>query len=172
MALDLTEDEKQLLAALPQSIGSAVAFAGRSGLFGTGKEMFASGQALMSGLKDYPGNELIQAIVPDPSAADKRAELDQARQTRDWAMARMKAKGITSAEKLTAQTLDDAREAAQLLSSKVDTNTASQYRAWAMGVAEKVAMASTEGGFLGFGGTRLSDDEKAIIAQIKTALGA
>ena len=172
MPLNLTEDELQLLAALPQSIGSAVAFAGRSGLFGTGKEMFASGQALMAGVKDYPGNELIQAIVPDPQAADKSAELDQARKTRDWAMARMKAKGITSAEKLTAQTLDDAREAAQLLSSKVDTNTASQYRAWAMGVAEKVAMASTEGGFLGFGGTRLSDDEKAIIAQIKTALGA
>lgn len=75
MALNLTEDELQLLASLPQSIGSAVAFAGRSGLFGTGKEMFASGQALMAGAKDYPGNELIQAIVPDPNAADKSAEL-------------------------------------------------------------------------------------------------
>ena len=73
MPLNLTEDELQLLAALPQSIGSAVAFAGRSGLFGTGKEMFASGQALMAGVKDYPGNELIQAIVPDPQAADKSA---------------------------------------------------------------------------------------------------
>ena len=54
MPLNLTEDELQLLAALPQSIGSAVAFAGRSGLFGTGKEMFASGQALTAGAKDYP----------------------------------------------------------------------------------------------------------------------
>ena len=33
-------------------------------------------------------------------------------------------------------------------------------------------MASTEGGFLGFGGTRLSDPEKALIEQIKTALRA
>ncbi|HOB66675.1 hypothetical protein [Ottowia sp.] len=172
MALNLTEDELQLLAALPQSIGSAVAFAGRSGLFGTGKEMFASGQALMAGVKDYPGNELIQAIVPDPSAADKAAELDQARKTRDWAMARLKAKGITSAEKLTAQTLDDAREVAQLLASKVDPAQAAQYRQWALGVAEKVAMASTEGGFLGFGGTRLSDDEKKLIAELRGALGA
>lgn len=98
MPVNLSEEELQLLAALPQSIGSAVAFAGRSGLFGTGKEMFASGQALMAGVKDYPGNELIQAIVPDPKAADKSAELEQARKTRDWAMARMKAKGITSAE--------------------------------------------------------------------------
>ena len=91
MPVNLSEDELQLLAALPQAIGSAVAFAGRSGLFGTGKEMFASGQALMAGAKDYPGNELIQAIVPDPQAADKGTELDQARKTRDWAMARMKA---------------------------------------------------------------------------------
>ena len=172
MALNLTEDELQLLASLPQSIGSAVAFAGRSGLFGTGKEMFASGQALMAGVKDFPGNELIQAIVPDPAAADKSAELDQARKTRDWAMARMKAKGITSAEKLTAQTLEDAREAAQLLNSKVDPAQAAQYREWAMGVADKVAMASTEGGFLGFGGTRLSDDEKKVIAELRGALGA
>ncbi len=172
MALNLSDDELQLLATLPQAIGSAVAFAGRSGLFGTGKEMFASGQALMAGVKDYPHNELIQAIVPDPGAADKNAELAQARQSRDWAMARMKAKGITSAEKLTAQTLEDAREAAQLLDSKLDPTTASQYRSWAMSVAEKVAMASTEGGFLGFGGTRLSDDEKNVIAQIKSALGA
>ena len=172
MPLNLTEDELQLLAALPQSIGSAVAFAGRSGLFGTGKEMFASGQALMAGAKDYPGNELIQAIVPDPSAADKSAELDQARKTRDWAMARMKAKGITSAEKLTAQTLEDAREAAQLLDSNEHQAQAAQYRQWALGVADKVAMASTEGGFLGFGGTRLSDAETSLIDQLKTALRA
>ena len=172
MKVELTEDEKQLLALLPQSIGSAMAMAGKSGLFGTGKEMFASGQALMAGVKHYPGNELIQAIVPDPQAADKSAELDQARKTRDWAMARMKAKGITSAEKLTAQTLEDAREAAQLLDSKVDPAQAAQYRQWALGVADKVAMASTEGGFLGFGGTRLSDAEKSLIDQLKTALRA
>ena len=172
MALNLTEDELQLLASLPQSIGSAVAFAGRSGLFGTGKEMFASGQALMAGIKDYADNELIQAIVPDPHAADKSAELDQARKTRDWAMARLKAKGVTSAEKLTAQTLEDAREAAQILDSKVDPAQAAQYRQWALGVADKVAMASTEGGFLGFGGTRLSDAEKSLIEQLRTALRA
>ena len=49
---------------------------------------------------------------------------------------------------------------------------AAQYREWALSVAEKVAMASTEGGFLGFGGTRLSDAEKALIEQLKTALKA
>ena len=172
MSLNFSEDELQLLATLPQSIGSAVAFAGRSGLFGTGKEMLASGEALMAGLRDYPHNALIQAIVPEPAAADTQAELAQARKTREWAMARLRAKGITSAEKMTAQTLEDAREVARLLNDKLDPGTAAEYRAWVLDVAEKVAMASTEGGFMGFGGTRLSDAEKALVAAIRSALGA
>jgi hypothetical protein len=39
-------------------------------------------------------------------------------------------------------------------------------------VAEKVAEASTEGGFLGFGGVRVTDAEKASIAEVAQALGA
>ena len=40
-----------------------------------------------------------------------------------------------------------------------------------MAIAEKVANASTEGGFLGFGGERLSAPEKALLTQIHEALG-
>ena len=38
-------------------------------------------------------------------------------------------------------------------------------------LATKVAEASKEGGFLGFGGTRVNDAEKAVIEQIKAAIG-
>jgi len=34
-----------------------------------------------------------------------------------------------------------------------------------------VAEASTEGGFLGFGGVRVSDAEKATLTEISSALG-
>ena len=172
MTPDLTPDELQLLATLPQAIGSSVAFAGRSGLFGTGKELFTSGQVLMAGLKTYPDNELIRAIVPDPRAADKQGELAQARATRDWASARMKALGIRTPAQLTAQTLADARAVAALLDSKVDPLQAAQYREWTLSLAEKVAMAATEGGFLGFGGARLSDAERRLIDELRAALGA
>ena len=168
----LSEDELMLLATLPQAIGSCVATAAGSGLLGTGKELFASGQAVMAGLKDYPGNALIQALVPDPSAEDKQAELAQARATRDWAMARLKAKGIHTPAQMAALTLEDARAVARLLDSRVDPAQAAQYRAWALSVAEKVAQAATEGGFLGFGGTRLSEAEQALIAQLREALRA
>lgn len=172
MAPNLSEDEMMLLATLPQAIGSCVATAAGSGLLGTGKELFASGQAVMAGLKDYPGNALIQALVPDPSAEDKSAELAQARATRDWAMARLKAKGIHTPAQMAALTLEDARAVARLLDSRVDPAQAAQYRAWALSVAEKVAQAATEGGFLGFGGTRLSEAEQALIAQLREALRA
>ena len=168
----LSEDEQMLLATLPQAIGSCVATAAGSGLLGTGKELFASGQAVMAGLKDYPGNALIQALVPDPSAEDKSAELAQARATRDWAMARLRSKGIHTPAQMASLTLEDARAVARLLDSRVDPAQAAQYRAWALSVAEKVAMAATEGGFLGFGGTRLSEAEQALIAQLREALGA
>ena len=172
MAPNLSEDEMMLLATLPQAIGSCVATAAGSGLLGTGKELFASGQAVMAGLKDYPGNALIQALVPDPSAEDKQAELAQARATRDWAMARLKAKGIHTPAQMAALTLEDARAVARLLDSRVDPAQAAQYRAWALSVAEKVAQAATEGGFLGFGGTRLSEAEQTLIAQLREALRA
>mgnify|MGYP001376883347 FL=1 len=172
MAPNLSEDEMMLLATLPQAIGSCVATAAGSGLLGTGKELFASGQAVMAGLKDYPGNALIQALVPDPSAEDKSAELAQARATRDWAMARLRSKGIHTPAQMAALTLEDARAVARLLDSRVDPAQAAQYRAWALSVAEKVAMAATEGGFLGFGGTRLSEAEQALIGQLRAALGA
>ena len=44
---------------------------------------------------------------------------------------------------------------------------------WARGhIAHLVAEAASEGGFLGFGGVKARDAEKATIAEISKALGA
>jgi hypothetical protein len=40
-----------------------------------------------------------------------------------------------------------------------------------MSIAEKVAMSATEGGFLGFGGERLSANEKQLLDELSLALG-
>lgn len=171
MLAQLDQDERQLLATLPQTIGSAMAFAGRSGLFGTGKEMVASAQGMMAGLKDYPNNELIKAIVPSLGASDRDAEIARVKESRDWAVARMKSKGIDNPEKFSAMALEDVRTAAALLASKASPQEANEYKAWVMKLAESVANAATEGGFLGFGGERLSEGERKLLGEIKTALG-
>jgi hypothetical protein len=38
-------------------------------------------------------------------------------------------------------------------------------------IAQLVAEAAAEGGFLGFGGVQVSDKEKATLAEINTTLG-
>ncbi len=172
MPLQLNDDERQLLATLPQTIGSAIAFAGHSGLFGTGKEMFASAQGMMAGLKDFPNNELIKSIVPSLASGDRNAEIARVKESRDWAMARMKSKSIDSPEKFSTQALEDARAAAALLVSKASPQEAQEYKQWVMKLAEGVAQAATEGGFLGFGGERLSEGERKLLAEIESAFRA
>ena len=69
------------------------------------------------GLKSYPGNALIKQLLPDPKE-DRAAAVEKMKKTRDWAMARLKAKGIDNAEKLRAQTLEDTRAAAAILAAR------------------------------------------------------
>ena len=45
------------------------------------------------------------------------------------------------------------------------------FKAWLNGIALKVAEAASEGGFLGIGGVKVSDAEKATLADIAAALG-
>ena len=169
MTVNYTQDELYLLATVPQIIGSVMAFAGRSGLFGTGKELFASAQSVLAGVKDYPGNALIQAVVPNLSG-EREAAMEQAKKCRDWATARLKEKSVNSPEKLRLQALADCREVARLLASKASIRETTEYKQWALSVAEKVAAAATEGGFLGFGGERLSAGEKQLLDELRTAL--
>lgn len=168
--MSFTEDELNLLASVPQLIGSAVAAAAGSGIIGTGKEAFANASGVLDGLKSYPDNALIRQLLPDP-AGDRKAAMEKMTRTRDWAMARLKANGVTNAATLTAQMLADTKSAAALLDSKASAAEARDYRQWVMALAEKVANAATEGGFLGFGGERLSPAEKTLIDQIRAALG-
>jgi hypothetical protein len=62
------------------------------------------------------------------------------------------------------------RQASAVLDAKAPAD-APAFKAWLNGVAAKVAEASTEGGFLGFGGVKVSDAEKATLADIAKALG-
>jgi hypothetical protein len=49
---------------------------------------------------------------------------------------------------------------------------AAAFKDWLRGIGQKVAQASVEGAFLGLGGVRVSDAEKATLADITKALDA
>jgi len=56
-----------------------------------------------------------------------------------------------------------------LVDSRAGTD-AQAFKMWLNGIAERVAAASKEGGFLGFGGVAVSDAEKATLAEVSGAL--
>jgi hypothetical protein len=165
-----TEDEIALLATTPQLIGTAVAAVGSSGLIGTGKELFATATSVMKGVQTFPSNALLKQLVPDASANRQQA-LDQLKKFREWGLAHLKTKGVDSAEKVSALAIEDCKTVAALLAAKATLQEAKEYRQWAFSVAENVANAASEGGLLGFGGERVSDPEKQLIAKIRSALG-
>ena len=63
------------------------------------------------------------------------------------------------------------KSAADLVARKASPAEADAYRKMLADVAEHAANASKEGGFLGFGGVRVSDKESAFISEVKRAAG-
>jgi len=57
------------------------------------------------------------------------------------------------------------------LTAKASAAETDAYRRMLVGVAEAAANASKEGGFLGFGGVQVSDNEQAFIAEVKKSAG-
>jgi hypothetical protein len=164
-----TDDERFLLASTPSLIGSAMAFTEGSGL-GTIKELMANAKSILAGVKDYPNNEIIKAVVP--SLENRQEGLDQAKAMREKAMSRLKDKGIDSREKLHSQLLEDCRAVSKILADKASPQEGNEYKDWAMSVAANVAKSAKEGGFLGIGGERISAGEKTMFAEIGQALGS
>ena len=75
-----------------------------------------------------------------------------------------------SPEELKEHSLQNIREAIELLKTKASDEEVDEYRKFILGLAERVAEARKEG-FLGLSGDRVSDDERAAISEIEAALG-
>jgi len=136
-----TEEELALLATTPQLIGSAVASVGNSGLIGTGKELFATASTVMKGTETFPSNALLKQLVPDASG-DRQQAMDQLKKFRDWGLARLKQKGVDSADKVSTLAIEDCKAVSALLAAKATPQEAKEYRLWAFSVAENVANAA------------------------------
>ncbi|HOX95187.1 MAG TPA: hypothetical protein PKV09_10370, partial [Syntrophales bacterium] len=71
---------------------------------------------------------------------------------------------------LKAAVLERVKEAANLVNGKATPEEARAYKLMVMTVAEKAANAAKEGGFLGFGGVRVSSAEQSFLNEVKAAL--
>ncbi len=164
-----TEDEWFLLSSTPAMVGSAMSSAAASGVIGTVKEMTASMKSTVAALKDYPDSELIQALLEKAENWD--AAKDKMSDYRERAKQKLEDGQIKSREQLHEQAIKDCRDAATLVDAKCNAADAKVFREWTLKVANNVAAAASEGGFLGFGGEKISPEETAMLARIEEALG-
>jgi hypothetical protein len=142
--------------------GFAVTAADPSGLWGLLKETFASGRALMEAKNNASASELSKAIVSDMETSEGRSAAQ--------AYVKGRLQGAKR-EEIKQRAIDALRSAAAVVDQKAPSDAAA-YKAWLLQIANNVAEASKEGGFLGFGGVSVSDAEKVTLSEIAAALGA
>jgi hypothetical protein len=141
--------------------GMAVSAADPSGLWGTLKEAFASKSALDAAKLDSGSSELVKAVVADFETTGGRSAIEEG--------LRKHFAGAEASE-FVRRSLNILREVSAIVDTKAPGDAAA-FKAWLRGISHNVAEAAMEGGVLGLGGVRVSDAEKATLADIAKALG-
>jgi hypothetical protein len=120
---------------------------------GTVRESLAMGRVYQQAREHHGESELLDELVKSPPSIDA----DRLRQ----------AGGNISS--LASQQL---RDAVGVIEAKATPAEVDAYKRFVMTVAQAVASAHKEGGFLGIGGKQISDAENQALDEISTALGA
>jgi len=140
--------------------GIAISAADPSGLWGTLKEALATRSALASAKAVAP-SELIAAVLIDLETHEGQSTVQEAMR-----------KHVTGAKpaEIVHNSLESLRETSAILDEKAPAEAAG-FKIFLLGISQKVAEACSEGAFLGFGGKKVSDAEKATLEDIAKSLG-
>jgi len=156
-----TEEDWTLLRVTPSFVSVGIIAADATGLFSSIREAVAGAREAMEALNAHRELELFSALLADssyPDLPDMEVLLGQG--TNDRKMQNFK----TAA-------LDHVHAAVALLERKASAQELDAYRHLLVGVAERAADAAKEGGFLGFGGVRISERERAFIEAVRNVAG-
>jgi hypothetical protein len=155
-----TTEQWNLLRILPLLVVDGVSTIDPSGTLGTMKEVLDGMTEKIELLHQGSKLELLSAMLADKSILrfpDPKTLVGEG--NRKQQMANLKV-----------AVLGRIRDVANLLSQKASPEEARAYKQMVMRVAEKAANASKEGGFLGFGGVRVSNAEQSFMNEVKAAL--
>jgi len=155
---DFSADEWSAIRNAPHIAALAVAAAGSSGL-GTFKESFAAMEGVMSAQKS--DSALLRELATRDEAMAGQTFL---REQMSFGMSQQQ-----MVEKLQTLASEQLGAAVRALKAKAPADAAA-YVTWVSGIATKVSEAASEGGFLGFGGERVSAAETAMIDKLKSAM--
>jgi hypothetical protein len=153
---DFTPDEWQAIFSAAPMAGLAVTAASPNGPFGVMKEVFAVGASIGETLQKGSTNSLVKALIDDLKSHGTKPDRPQS---------------IRTPEEAKIAALENLKKVSAILAAKAPGAEADGFKQWIVGVSKNVAEASNEGGFLGFGGTQVSDAEKQALQEIAKALG-
>jgi hypothetical protein len=155
-----TDEEWARVVGAPMLAGIAVTAADPGGLWGALRESAATAAAMRTARTEGAAGDLIGQVVAAYETAEGR---EMAR-----GVLRAQATGKKPAEVVEAALAELAAVAA-LVAAKA-SGQAPAFKAWLQEIAGNVAEAGTEGGFLGFGGVKVSEAEKATLARLADVL--
>lgn len=168
-----TVEEWAQIVSAPAAVGALVVTADPSGPMG----LIGEFRAIMNSMQAY-----VSAHAGESSLMDALSEYmnvqpteEEQAQLKAWAEAQQQQAQTNkpkTPEELQSRIRESVGATLELLRNRgADAADLASFRAMMVDVAENVADASKEGGFLGFGGVRVSDKEESVLAQIRSELG-
>ena len=155
---DFTEDDWATLVRSPVVAGMAITFADPGGPIEVMKET-AAVVKFVTGSASEGRDDLVGEV-----ARDVRALAEQ----RTNPVGDFKPRGALAGK----QVLEEISRANEIVSAKATPEEAGAFREWIMECAQRAADAAKEGGFMGFHAERVSQGEKDMLEQLRSALGA
>jgi hypothetical protein len=149
-----TPTEWDLLRRAPLTASLVVAAASPSGPIGLIQESTAAGKVIL-GAAQTAKTALVQSLSNDLRQNFSFPHLPHG----------------ANSEQVREAALETLKESSDLVAAKGSPEEAEEYREWLRTIAQQTAEAAREGGFLGIGGTLVSDREKAALEQIHSVLG-
>lgn len=158
---DFTSGEWEILRDAPNLVVLAVAFAGASGFFGSIAEAMAPSGTIMEAAQG--SNQLLREIC---KKEEMTASVDSIK-----SMAKTGGNFTGLQSDLRQEAIARSRAALDLLRQKGTPEDITAYREFLITLGNKVANAAKEGAFLGFGGERVSEPERSLLAELANAVG-
>ena len=154
---DFTNEEWTHLLQAPTAAGMYIMMADPNFVIGSMKEAFAVSAGIISKEKES-NSELLTALLADFKDKDmvKQARL------------KFEKKNLEAMQQTAYNTLE---KVVRLLTEKATPEEAAEIKNWLYELGVKTAEAAKEGGFLGFGGTRVSEKEEKALQELADLLG-
>ncbi len=148
--------EWTILTELPIRVLAAAMRAEESGELGLLMQQATGLTELSSRANEYSSSGLVQQVFEHyKSQGDGEAQTLQL--SEQWI------------ERLLPDTIERARQATEILDAKTDPGDAGAYKLWLLETAAAVCAAARTGGFLGFGGERISENEQEFLDDLANA---